>query len=85
MPQLDSISEKEFEEWLLHPITREFRRVLGVKRRELRDLWEDGHFTGDKIEETVIRNVSNMGLAQGYKYGETMNYLTFNEDRKDEE
>ena len=62
------ISEKEFNEWLQHPVTLAVRDLLEKKRDTLRRQWEGGSFTDYARDTTVLVNVANMGTCKGYAF-----------------
>lgn len=68
------IEEEEFNGWLQHPMTKEFRRILGLKRETLRQDWEGGSFTDYALEGTSLVNVGNLGTCKGYAYAESFSY-----------
>lgn len=62
------ISENEFKEWLLMPVTKELIRILNARREDLRQQWEGGSFTDYEKDGTVLTNVGNMGTCKGYAF-----------------
>jgi hypothetical protein len=63
-----ALTEEEFNEWKLHPMTRELSRVLEAKRETLRRQWESGAFTDYEREATALVNVGNLGTCKGYAF-----------------
>lgn len=54
--------EKDFLEWLNHPVTRAYRDMLAAWEQTLKDQWADGRFCH---ENEHIDNIANAGaLAQ---------------------
>ena len=83
-----TITEGEFNEWLQHPVTREFRRVLGLKRADLRNEWEMSDPSSFQKDEFILANVANIGWCRGLAYAEIFdyeNYLTEIVEPEDEE
>tara|TARA_R110000868_G_scaffold100928_1_gene277827 strand:+ start:543 stop:785 length:243 start_codon:yes stop_codon:yes gene_type:complete len=60
------IPEKEFREWLEHPVTRDVKKFLASRRETLRQDWEGGSFTDYTSEGVALTNVGNIGLCRGY-------------------
>ena len=69
-----SVTEEEFKEWLLHPVTQEVMRVLEARREELRRQWEGGSFADYSIETTSLVNVGNLGTCKGYAFVMDLTY-----------
>ncbi len=63
-----SVSEKEFSEWLEHPVTAAVREVLQAKREALRQQWEGGSFTDYEKDAAILVNVGNLGTCKGYAF-----------------
>ena len=62
------MTEEEFNEWKLHPMTKELMRVLGQRRERLRRQWEAGAFTDYEKDAMALVNVGNLGTCKGYAY-----------------
>lgn len=69
-----ALTEEEFNEWKMHPVTKEVARVLEAKREMLRRQWEAGSFTDYEKDGTVLVNVSNMGTCRGYAFVSELTY-----------
>jgi hypothetical protein len=68
------ISEQEFKDWLQHPVTQEFRKVLAAKRADLRNEWEQSN-PAEYAEQTfVLASVGNVGWCRGLAFAETLDY-----------
>ena len=65
---MNVLTEEEFNEWKLHPMTKELVRVLETKRDTLRRQWEGGSFTDYSLETTALINVGNLGTCKGYAF-----------------
>jgi len=79
------ISDRDFAEWLEHPVTVALRKVLEKKRDDLRRAWEGGSFTDYEKEGTVITNVANMGTCKGYAWVQELDWEELETELKDEE
>ena len=79
------ISEQEFNEWLLHPMTKELMKVLEVKREELRQDWEGGRFTDWEPKAMALVNVGNIGTCKGYAYVQEFDYEQYMTEIEDME
>ena len=80
-----TISEEEFMDWLLHPVTVEVKRILNAKRESLRQAWEGGSFADYAVDTTALVNVGNIGTCKGYAFITDLDYETYigelNEDK----
>ena len=80
-----SVSEQEFNEWLQHPMTKELKRVLKMKREELRQDWEGGSFTDWEAGAMALVNVGNIGTCKGYAYVQEFDYEQYMTELQDME
>lgn len=78
------IDEKDFADWLQHPVTKVVREVLQKKREELRQQWEGGSFTDYKLETTALVNVGNLGTCKGYAFVAELDYEQLTTELDDE-
>ena len=69
-----AVTEEEFNEWKMHPVTQAVQAVLEAKREALRRLWEAGSFTDYEKDGTVLVNVGNMGTCKGYAFVSELTY-----------
>ena len=77
-------NEEEFNDWLLHPVTKSLKQLLAAKRERLRRQWEGGSFTDYTKEGTVLVNVGNVGICRGLAFVEDLDYETFDLELDDE-
>lgn len=77
-------TEKEFIEWLDHPVSRQLRDVLHARREELRQQWEGGSFTDYATETLALVNVGNIGTCKGYAFVTDLTYEQFIQELEDE-
>lgn len=49
------VSQEEFQEWLLHPVTRAFRAKMMESRERLKESWAQGAFRGDHALEARVQ------------------------------
>lgn len=68
------IDEREFADWLQHPVTIAFRQVLASKRADLRNEWETSDPSAYTKEQFVLANVGNIGWCRGLSFAETFDY-----------
>jgi len=59
-------TEKEFDEWMAHPVTAYVREYFHKLRENMRQQWEGGSFTDYSRETTALVNVGNVGTCKGY-------------------
>lgn len=71
------ISESEFNDWQLHPVTKAIVALLHAKREELRQQWEGGSFTDYDKGTTALVNVGNLGTCKGYAFVTDLTYEQF--------
>lgn len=63
-----ALTEEEFNEWKLHPMTQALVAILEAKREDLRQRWEGGSFTDYSKDTTALVNVGNLGTCKGYAF-----------------
>ena len=63
-----ALTEEDFNAWLQHPGTIALKKILEVKREELRQNWEGGSFTDYTKDATILVNVGNLGTCKGYAF-----------------
>lgn len=64
MSQFQKITEAEWEEWKLHPVTKRFHQFLLYQLAELQKQWVEGNFTSDTSDATAQINARSIGKAQ---------------------
>lgn len=64
MIQNPKITEQEWAEWKLHPVTMQYHKCLEQFLENLKQQWVSGNFTSSSTDETVQLNASNIGKAQ---------------------
>jgi hypothetical protein len=52
MPQ---ISQQEFNDWLLNPVTKALKEQLMADRERLKEAWASGSFAADSIRDAQVR------------------------------
>lgn len=61
------ISDKEFGEWLEHPVTKALRDFCKKRRQVMKDEWENTSPT-EYLKETFVNgNVANLGYAKAMR------------------
>jgi hypothetical protein len=58
------ITEQEWADWRLHPVTAQFHRRLESFLEDLKEQWTQGNFTSTTTDETAQLNALNIGKAQ---------------------
>lgn len=69
-----AMTEAEFNDWRLHPMTQALMAILEEKRDLLRRQWEAGSFTDYEAATTALVNVGNVGLCRGYAFVSEFTY-----------
>lgn len=69
-----AMTEAEFNDWRLHPMTQALMAILEKKRDLLRRQWEGGSFTDYEAATTALVNVGNVGLCRGYAFVSELTY-----------
>jgi len=54
----------EFQEWLLHPVTRAFREYLDKQRRALMEKWASGDIAQKAKHEHILMDASAISACQ---------------------
>lgn len=54
----------EWDEWLLHPVTQEFRKAIKGRIQELKDQWANGAFSTESLDGTKQLNAEAIGKVQ---------------------
>lgn len=68
------MNEVEFNDWKLHPVTKEFFKFLERERRERMTIWSKGGFNGDSIETTGLRNTEQVSVLIGIAVAQNVEY-----------
>lgn len=79
-----ALTEEEFNEWKLHPMTQALMGVLAAKREALRQQWEGGSFTDYSLETTALINVGNLGTCKGYAFVADLTYEDYLAELEDD-
>lgn len=53
-----AVSAEQLDEWLAHPVTREFAARLKRKRQELMEMWAAGAFSDDTEFKTAVKEAA---------------------------
>ena len=64
MEKQAQITEQEWTDWKLNPVTICFNRRLEIFLDSLKQQWVSGNFTATTSDETVQLNAVNIGKAQ---------------------
>lgn len=68
------ISDKEFDEWLQHPVTQVVREYCARSREATRQEWEKTSPTEYLKETFVAGNISNLGYCKAMKEMEELDF-----------
>jgi hypothetical protein len=79
-----SVTEQEFTDWKLHPVTKALMALLDLKRDEMRRAWEGGSYTDYVSETMALINVANIGTCRGYAFVQELEYEQLLERYDDE-
>lgn len=69
-----AMTEADFNDWRLHPMTQALMAILEQKRELLRRQWEAGSFTDYEAATTALVNVGNLGMCRGYAFVSDFSY-----------
>lgn len=58
------VTEEEFQAWLLHPVTEQFRAFLRESLEDLQNQWVNGNFTTETVDGTAQSNARSIGRGQ---------------------
>ncbi len=58
------VTEEEFHNWLLHPVTEQFREFLRASLVDLQNQWVEGNFTTETSDGTAQANARSIGRGQ---------------------
>ena len=56
--------KEEWDEWLQHPVTIEFRKAMQTRLDELKNDWANGGYTTETVDGTAQLNARSLGKAQ---------------------
>jgi hypothetical protein len=71
--------------WLEHPVTKDLRRFLKVKRVGLLELWASGAFAASFEAEYIARHSLASGTASAYKEILELTYEELSQGLEDDE
>ncbi len=63
-----ALSEEEFKAWLDHPVTRDVRKVLSLRRESLKSEWEAGRYSDLTSHGYIMLNSAAIGECRGLAY-----------------
>ena len=64
MSRNPEITEQEWTDWKMHPVTVQYHKRLEQFLEDLKQQWVSGNFTSSTVDETAQMNASNIGKAQ---------------------
>ncbi len=81
-----AVTESEFKDWLVHPVTQEVMKILAARREQRRQDWEGGAYTDWTQEGMALTNVGNIGECKAYAFVMDLDYEAYlteiDDDRK---
>lgn len=72
--------QQEFQDWLLHPVTKIFLQWARNRREVLKEEWAMAAFTGRETNESLARNYAAQGAVSVYKEVSEVSYEDIYED-----
>ena len=82
MPELPS--EKDFQLWLLSPVTKLLRQWALKRRESLKETWADGNFSAAFTVEMAVKNAGATGACSILKEVIDPNYQDMIDEVTDE-
>lgn len=76
----ESLEERAFKEWLMHPVTGKMRAAAAAKREVLRDQWESGAFTTEDLHWDKSYNAKALGRLEELRWLVELNWQDLEED-----
>lgn len=58
------VSQEQLDEWLAHPVTREFGARLRRERQKLMELWANGAFSDETEFKTAVKEAAAIRHCQ---------------------
>lgn len=68
------LQKVEYEDWLTHPVTKEFFQLLKAKREDIKERWAMGAFTDETLDGTKQLNAEAIGWVYMLDQILEMNY-----------
>lgn len=59
-----AVSQEQLDEWLAHPVTREFAARLKRERLKIMELWASGAFSDDTEFKTAVKEAAAIRHCQ---------------------
>ena len=59
-----AVSKEQLDEWLAHPVTREFAARLARERTNLMEMWASGAFSDDTEFKTAVKEAAAIRHCQ---------------------
>lgn len=80
-----NIEQKEFDEWLTHPVTLAVKEMYAEKSLELMKAWRAWAFVNSTAEAYAIQNAGEAARAQVYDEFAQMSYESYLTEKHNEE
>ena len=80
----EEVSLEEFQGWMEHRVTQQFRLLLRKAQMGLQQQWAAGWFQGESKDEMHIRNSAALGEYKAYERLLDMDFDQFTEALKDD-
>ena len=59
-----AVSQEQLDEWLTHPVTREFAAKLLRERQNMMEIWAAGGFSDDTEFKTAVKEAAAIRHCQ---------------------
>lgn len=82
-PPLSEGEEREWEEWLSHPITKQFRLSCAAKRASIKAEWEKAGFACPSQFEMICANIEAQAMCKALSLLEEMDYHSILQEVED--
>ena len=79
------IEQKEFDEWLTHPVTVAVKALYGERREILKECWANGEFSYATNEATALRNAEKIGEVTAYRHISELSYEDYQTEKDNDE
>ena len=79
------LTPEMFEDWLLHPVTQDLRRVLYLRRRQRQLEWEEGAVLDLGKDTQMLLNAAAIGECKAYRFIAELDFEQLYGELEDEE
>ena len=78
--EVESREEKDFKEWLQHPVTIKLRRFARERRDEIKNQWEHGDISDWVKDIHVLLNAAAIGECKSLAWIEELEWEDLEEE-----